>query len=230
MGLPVAARRLFVISFVLLSTLLRPIALADNGLEIGGKLPVFAAMPGVDGQHWKSEDFREAAVLIVAFTCNRCLYAIDYEERLTLLYDDCQQRSDERVQLLVINSNHGRDESLAMMKLRSTERKFGFPYVKDEEQSVARAFGAVYTPEFFVFDQQRRLAYKGAMDDATKADAVTVNYVQKAVEALTRGESIETAEVGARGCTIRFRRRPPAPRTGTKPRTSAKQQTELGAP
>lgn len=209
MGLPVTARHLSFISFVFLSTSLGSIVQAVDELQIGGELPTFAALPSVDGKQWKSGDFSDAAVLIVAFTCNRCLYAVDYEERLANLYEYCQKKGPS-VQLLVINSNDGRDESLEKMKTRSRERKFSFTYVKDEEQSVARAFGAVYTPEFFVFNQQKQLVYKGALDDSTNADEAKVNYVQEAVEAMIRGGSVAVPEVGARGCTIRFKRRRPA--------------------
>ena len=196
------------LSLCLCPALLCGSASADEELSIGSELPEFAALPSVDDKQWKSDDFDDATVLIVAFTCNRCLYAIDYEERLKQLHEYCQQKGLS-VQLLVVNSNYGRDESLDRMKTRSSEREFRFRYVKDEEQSVARAFGAVYTPEFFVFNRQKKLVYKGALDDSTNADEVTVNYVQEAVEAVVKGNPVEVNEVGARGCTIRFKRRQP---------------------
>lgn len=178
----------------------------DEGLDIGDTMPDFAELQATDRSRWSASAFDKATVLIVAFTCNRCPYAVDYEDRLNALHEQYRASSGQ-VRLLVINSNAGRDESLERMTERSREKKFGFRYVKDEDQSVARSFGAVYTPEFFVFDQERRLAYKGALDDATNADEATTGFVTQAVSAILEGKPVETTEVGARGCTIRFKRR-----------------------
>jgi len=180
-------------------------ALHADELLIGGQMPAFASMRSVDGKHWSSQDFASAKILIVAFTCNHCPYAVDYEERLVALHTYCKSVG-KRVQLLVINSNYGRDESLERMKRRGQESGFKFAYVKDETQAVAKAFGAVYTPEFFVFNERSELVYKGAMDDATSAEDATVNYVRRAIESSLAGRTVKTSEVGARGCTIRFKR------------------------
>ena len=203
--------RFFVPSlFALLSTC--PAVAQDDEFKIGTKLPDFPILIAVNGTEWDSKKLAAAEVLILAFTCNRCPYSVDYEDRLNAL----QQKHSEsggRVQLLVINSNYGPDESLPRMKTRAKEKQFEFPYVKDKDQSIARSVGAVYTPEFFVFDRDRRLAYKGALDDATNFDNVTKHYVNDAVVALLAGKDVKTAETGARGCTIRFeRRRPRRPR------------------
>jgi thioredoxin-related protein len=194
---------LLVVSLIL--TVIPTSVFADE-LTIGGQLHGFRKLPAVDGKEWSFDDFSEAKVLVVMFISNRCPYSVDYEGRLSELQQYCSM-SKECIQLLAVNSNYGRDESLAGMLIRSREREFEFPYVKDEDQSVARTFGAVYTPEFFVFDQDRKLVYKGALDDATNAAAVEINYVKNAIDAVRTGASVEVPEVGARGCTIRFKRR-----------------------
>lgn len=176
---------------------------ADFG--IGSKLPEFPKLRAIDDQEVDDNAFQSANVLILVFTCNRCPYAKDYEERLKALQNFCRQ-SEGKVVLLAVNSNYGRDESLKAMKRRADAVGFDFAYVKDEDQSLARSVGAVYTPEFFVFDAERRLAYKGALDDSTNPGEATVNYVRQAATALLHGDSVKTIEVGARGCTIRFRR------------------------
>lgn len=178
----------------------------DSDLKIGEPLPEFSGLAAVDGGKWGSASFKEAQVLVIAFTCNRCPYAVDYEDRLKALQTFCRSL-DGQARLLVINSNYGRDESLERMQERAREKEFAFPYVKDADQSVARTLGAVYTPEFFVFDQERRLTYRGALDDATNAEEAKTNYVNAAVSAILEGKPVDPAEVGARGCTIRFKRR-----------------------
>jgi peroxiredoxin len=184
----------------------------DEGFSLGDPLPVFSKLVAVDGTEWSTDQFNKSEVLIIAFTCNRCPYAVDYEERLNLLnkqYGD----SKSPVKLLVINSNYGPGESLDRMASRAKEQHFEFTYLKDADQVFARGLGAIYTPEFFVFDQDRRLVYKGALDDATNAVEVKTHYVNDAVAAVLAGTPIKTAEAGARGCTIRFKRRRPVRRT-----------------
>jgi peroxiredoxin len=184
----------------------------DEGFSLGDTLPAFSQLVAVDGTEWSTDQFAKSEVLIIAFTCNRCPYAVDYEARLNLLH---KQYGDSKspVKLLVINSNYGPDESLKRMASRAKELHFEFTYVKDGDQSVARRMGAIYTPEFFVFDQDRRLVYKGALDDATNAVEVKTHYINDAVAAVLAGTPIKTAEAGARGCTIRFKRRRPVRRT-----------------
>ena len=178
---------------------------------IGDKLPKFSNLQAVDGVSWDSMKLGDSRVLIVAFTCNQCPYSVDYEDRLKALHEKYSE-SGKRVRLFVINSNYGGNESLKHMRIRAKEKQFHFPYVKDEDQSVARRLGAVYTPEFFVFDHDGSLVYKGALDDATNPEDVKTSYVEDAVAAVLAGDPVKTMEVGARGCTIRFRRRRPGPR------------------
>ncbi len=150
---------------------------AESGLQPGDTCPPFSELASTDDVPIGLDTFSSADVLIVVFTSNRCPYAIDYEERLAALGQFCE-RSEGKVALLAINSNPGREESLEIFRQRAREAHFTFPCVKDADQSVARSFGAVYTPEFFVFDRQRRLMYRGALDDATDPSRATVNYAR----------------------------------------------------
>ena len=193
---------MFLFGLLLLTT---PCLSADGDFGIGSRLPEFPELTTIDDQEVERNIFQSANVFILVFTCNRCPYAKDYEERLNVLQDFCRQ-SDGKVVLLAVNSNYGRDESLKAMKRRAEAVGFEFLYAKDKDQSLARSVGAIYTPEFFVFDAERRLAYKGALDDSTNPEQATVNYVRQATTDLLRGESVRTKEAGARGCTIRFRR------------------------
>lgn len=144
--------------------------------------------------------------VVICFTSNSCPYSVDYEDRLKQLQNKFQQNKWSAI-VVAINSNDHEDDSLEEMADRSKQQKFNFDYLKDEDQSVAKAFDAVYTPEFFVLDQKRQTIYQGALDDATKPNDVTINYVLKAIESHRRGDPIEVAKTGARGCRIRFQRR-----------------------
>lgn len=137
---------------------------------------------------------------------NTCPYSVDYEQRLKQLQLKFQKEKLSAV-VVAINSNDHKDDSLQEMTGRAKQQKFNFDYLKDEDQSVAKAFDAVYTPEFFVLNSQRQVIYQGALDDATKPHDVTVHYVLKAIQSHRDGRPVEVAKTGARGCRIRFARR-----------------------
>ena len=173
--------------------------------SIGDKAPSWKELKNTDGRLVSLADFAETDVIVLCFTCNTCPYSVDYEDRMISFQKS--YAGDGKVQLIAINSNLIKDDSLDAMKKRAKEKTFNFPYLKDESQDVARSYDAIYTPEFFVLNRERVLVYKGAMDDATNADAATVNYVDLAVKAALKGERPKQDSVGARGCAIRFKRR-----------------------
>lgn len=175
--------------------------------EIGDVAPEWANLTGTDDQQHSWKDVaKDNDVIVVCFTCNTCPYAVDYEDRLIALQDKFN-RSGTKAQLIAINSNGIPADKLEAMKERAAQKHFNFPYVSDATQEVARAYGAIYTPEFFVLNRERKLVYRGAMDDSTNADRVTVRYVELAVAAALEGKMPQTTKVGARGCTIRFARK-----------------------
>ena len=114
------------------------------------------------------------------------------------------QGESSRVAVVAINVNKIEADQLPAMKKRAEERKFKFPYLYDESQQIAKAYGAVRTPEFFVLNKERRIVYMGAMDDNTKADQVKTNYLDDAIHATLNGQSIATTETPPVGCAIRY--------------------------
>ncbi len=133
-------------------------------LQLGQTAPDFH-LPGVDDKIYSLRDFADAPILIVVFSCNHCPYVVGSEDRVRKLVADYALRS---VRMIAINSNEAENhpnDSFEHMKQRAREKQLNFPYVWDESQEVARAYGALRTPHFYVFDQQRRLRYTGRMDD-----------------------------------------------------------------
>ncbi|MCA9047782.1 MAG: thioredoxin family protein [Planctomycetaceae bacterium] len=184
-------------------------AVADDRAEpprVGDTTPGWTALTGTDDKQHSLSDLADTKVVVVCFTSNSCPYSVDYEERLVALQTRFE-REKLSAQLVAINSNAIPADSLDRMKERASERSFSFPYLRDETQETAKNWGAVYTPEFFVLNSDRKIVYKGAMDDNTEADKVTKSYVDLAVQAALAGTVPETTETGARGCTIRFKRR-----------------------
>ncbi len=195
--------------------LLLPIILTVNGAaqeksnakpQIGDAAPEWKALTGTDGKQHSLSDLSAANVVVLCFTCNTCPYSIDYEDRLIALAKK-YAATDETVKLVAINSNGVPVDSLENMKKRAMEKEFNFDYLKDETQEVAREYGAIYTPEFYVLNRDRTIVYRGAMDDSTKAQGVKVKYVELAIDAALSGKQPEVTTTGARGCTIRFKRK-----------------------
>ncbi len=163
-------------------------------------------LPGVDGKNYSPNDFADKEVLAVIFSCNHCPYVRAWEDRMIQIQRDY---ADKGVQLIAISSNDPEqypDDSFPKMKERAQEKGFNFPYLFDETQEVARAYGAERTPEVFVFDRDRRLRYHGAIDDNYEdPNAVQRHYLREALDAILAGKDPEITETPPVGCTIKWK-------------------------
>lgn len=180
-------------------------------LKIGDQAPAWSNLPGTDDKTHSLADLKDKDAVVVVFICNSCPVATDYEDRIV---DFVRRHADAgRVGLVAINVNKIEEDSLPRMKERAAAKHFDFPYLYDDSQQIAKDYGATYTPEFFVLDKQRRLAYMGAMDDSSNPKQAKVNYLDPAVAAVLGGEKPQVQETPASaGCMIRYakqrRRRP----------------------
>ena len=177
-------------------------------LQIGEACPAFS-LPGVDGRTWSRDDFRDADVLVVAFTCNHCPYVVGSEDRMTTYAADYKDRG---VRFVCINSNetenHPADDFEHMVQ-RARDRGFNFRYLRDESQDVARAFGALKTPHFFLFDKGRALRYTGRMDDSPREPrGATTRELRDATEAVLRGQAPRVPVTNPIGCNVKWRGKP----------------------
>lgn len=186
-----------------------PAVFAEEGAvkppEIGEKAPEWKQLKGTDGKLHSLAGLAGSDVVVVCFTCNSCPYSVDYEDRM-IAFQQRYLASDQKVTLVAINSNLVPADSMQEMQKRAEQKKFNFAYLLDETQEVAKAYGAIYTPEFFVLNRDRRIVFKGAMDDSTNAKDVKVNFVERAVTAALNNKMPEVTSAGARGCAIRFKR------------------------
>ncbi|MBI1804565.1 MAG: thioredoxin family protein [Ignavibacteriae bacterium] len=173
--------------------------------KLGEMLPPFHNLRGVDGNFYAYTDF-STDILIIVFSCNHCPYVQAYEDRMIRLHREYEK---EGVQLVAINSNDTKnypDDSFELMVKRARDKGFNFPYLRDEDQSVADAFGATHTPQFFVFDKGRKLCYSGKMDDNWKEPgAVKETYLKDALDNLLAGEKVKVPETYSIGCTIKWK-------------------------
>jgi peroxiredoxin len=175
-------------------------------LTPGDKSPVWKKLPGIDGKKHSLADLKKKDVVVVVFTCNSCDYAIDYEERIKAFTKKYAGSKKSRVAMVAICVNKIKEDLLPALKARAKKKKFNFIYLYDGSQKIARQFGAIRTPEFFVLDKKRRVVYMGAMDDSTDAKKVKLKFLEEAVDATLKGSKFKVKETVAIGCTIRFKR------------------------
>lgn len=174
-------------------------------LEIGKAAPDFS-LPATDGKIYSLKDFEKSRILVIVFICNHCPSVIGIQNRLNKLYDSYNYQG---VSVIAINSNateHEAEDSFEHMKTRSVEAGYQFPYLRDEDQSVAKAYGAIKTPHFFVVDQDRTIQYTGRMNDSPKDE--TQAKTQELIDSLSElifGVPVSTPVTEPLGCTIKWK-------------------------
>lgn len=172
----------------------------NKALSVGDPAPAWANLEGTDGQKHALADLKGKDAVVVVFTCNSCPVAVGYEDRVIAL----AKKYEGKAAVVAVNVNTIKDDQLPEMRKRAQKKKFPFPYLYDPSQEIARKYGANYTPEFFVLDRDRKVAYLGAMDEKGPPAAPGKLFLEEAVEAVLAGKKPDTAETRARGCKIRF--------------------------
>lgn len=177
-------------------------------LPIGKKAPSFE-LPGVDGKMCRLSDHKDR-LLVVCFTCNHCPYVVGNQAREKAFVETYRPRG---VGYIAINSNETKDhptDDFPHMRQRSKELGFTWCYARDETQAVAKAYGAVKTPHFFLFDHERFLRYVGRMDDSPRdATKATTHELADAVEDLLAGRPVANPTTDPIGCTVKWWGKPP---------------------
>ena len=175
-------------------------------LSAGDPAPAWKKLPGVDDKEHSLADLDPEKPVIVVFTCNSCDVATDYEDRII---EFSKQHADEAIVVAICASAKPAD-ALPRMQERAEQKKFPYPYLFDKSQAVGQAYGANYTPEFFLLSpgkpDQRRVLYMGAMDDSTYADKVTTTHLESALAAALKNEEPAVKETAPRGCRIKYPR------------------------
>jgi peroxiredoxin len=173
--------------------------------ELGAPCPDFR-LPAVDGKTYARDDFAGKPVLVVMFICNHCPYVQAVEDRLIRLARELEPKGAQFVGVCANDAAHYPDDAFDKLAARWRERGYGFPYLHDEAQDVARAFGAVCTPDIFVYDAERKLAYRGRIDDSWKDESrVTRRELAEAIEALVEGKRPSPEQRPSMGCSIKWR-------------------------
>lgn len=178
-------------------------------LPLGATAPAFS-LPATDGETYSLESFSQADVLVVFFTCNHCPFVLGSDEgtRQTV-----EKFRNQGVQFVGINSNSAKtnpDDSFEHMVKRMEEHQFPWVYLHDETQEIARAYGALRTPHFYVFNQERKLIYTGrAVDNPKDASKVTIHDLENALEEHLAGKEITVPLTNPLGCNVKWENKDP---------------------
>ncbi len=173
-------------------------------LELGQKAPDFK-LPATNGRSYSLSDFHDAQVLVVFFTCNHCPFVIGSDE---VTRATAEKFAKNGVSFVAINSNSANtnpDDSFEDMVKRMEENQFPWIYLHDSTQEIAKAYGALRTPHFFVFNQNRELIYTGrGLDNPRQSEKATVNDLENVLSEHLAGKRITTPLTNPLGCNVKW--------------------------
>jgi len=173
-------------------------------LQLGEKAPDFK-LPATNGRTYELSDFDDAEVLVIFFTCNHCPYVIGSDE---VTRRTAQKFAPKGMKFVGINSNSKNtymEDDFEHMVARMKQRKFPWLYLYDQPQAVAKVYGALRTPHFFVFDKDRRLIYTGrGVDNPRDTSRMKVNDLERALEEHLAGKPVSVPLTNPIGCNVKW--------------------------
>lgn len=175
-------------------------------LALGTEAPDFT-LPDADGRFFSPGRTTKSEGYLIMFICNHCPYVKHLREELARLANDY---ADRGITIFAINSNDAENypgDSPEKMKEESSTWGYTFPYLVDTDQTVALAYKAACTPDFFLFDGERKLVYRGQLDDSRPGNGIPVDGgdLRAALDALLAGEPIASEQVPSVGCSIKWK-------------------------
>ena len=181
--------------------------LESQKIPLGTPAPDFA-LEATDSRFYVLEDFKEAKILVVVFMCNHCPFVKHILKVLVKLAKEYQARS---VAVVGINSNDVEsfpEDSPENMSRVAKEAGFSFPYLYDASQEVARSYGAACTPDFFLFDKEMKLVYRGQMDDSRPGNDISVTGADltSVIDAVLANRKVSRVQKPSMGCNIKWKK------------------------
>ncbi len=190
-------------ALTLMTLLVAVVACADE-LAVGTKAPAFSLVNAADGKTVAMKP-NDGKLKVVVFTCNQCPYAKAFEPRIIELANKYQHRGVTFYAVNPNDENKFSEETLENMKARADDQEYPFPYLKDGDSSIARAYGARVTPHVFLVDGEGVVRYRGYVDDSAKPAERKTTGLTNALEAIMSGREVGIAETRAFGCSIKWK-------------------------
>ena len=175
-------------------------------IPLGKNIPQFS-LRGIDGKLYSNADFNDSKVLVALFICVHCPYVKAVEERITELQNYFSSKSVEFLAICSNDSERYPEDAPDGMREQSRKNQWKFPYLIDDNQEMAKSFGAVCTPDIFVFNEERRLVYRGRIDDNWKEPAkVTKEELKNAINELLADRDLDAKkQFPSMGCSIKWK-------------------------
>ena len=175
-------------------------------LELGTSAPDFHLADTVSGKAMCLADFDDAPVLVVAFMCNHCPYVKHLRENLAAFGRDVQAKGAAMVGISSNDVSTHPQDGPEKMAQEAQDAGYTFPYLYDETQDVAKAYRAACTPDFYVFDGERKLAYRGQFDDSRPGNKLPITGLdlRNAVDAVLEGRAVSQDQKPSMGCNIKW--------------------------
>lgn len=176
-------------------------------LALRTKTPEFSLPDVVSGKTISLSDFSDKKALLVIFMCQHCPYVVHVQEELARIGVDYK---DRKINIVAISSNdpdYDSDDRPEKLKEMAEDLNFNFPYLFDETQEVAKAFTAACTPDFFLFDKDKQLVYRGQLDDSRPGSGqpVTGKDLREAINATLAGKTVAEEQRPSSGCNIKWK-------------------------
>ena len=181
------------------------VLLESNKIDLNSPIIDFS-LKGIDDKNHAPGEFDDKDILIIIFICNHCPYVKAVMERFVAFQE---KNKDKGVQLVGINPNDivtYPEDSFDNMKLFAEKYEMNFPYLIDETQETAKKYDAVCTPDIYVYDKERKLRYRGRLDDNWQDESrVTTNDLEKAVELILSDREVDFKQIPSMGCSIKWK-------------------------
>jgi len=180
----------------------------SNMLPLGSEAPPFYLPDTVSGQMVRLTDIASDKGTVVMFICNHCPYVIHVNEEMVRLANDYSKKGISFVGISSNDVDNYPEDGPELMKSHAEKWKYPFPYLYDESQNVARAFDAACTPDFYVFDGELKLVYRGRLDDSKPKNGLplTGKDLRDALDAMLEGDAVIEKQYPSGGCNIKWKK------------------------
>ncbi len=176
-------------------------------LPLGTAAPRFTLYDVISQKELSLENLKSPLATVIMFICNHCPYVKHIEHQLAAVAKSYQAKNIQFIAICANDANHYPADAPAKLAERAAALAFSFPYLYDEDQSVAKAYQAACTPDFFVFDKHLKCVYRGRFDDASPGNSnpVTGKSLTAALDCILAGKNVPAEQIPSIGCNIKWK-------------------------